>query len=290
MSEYVIVTDSAGDIPQSMVEEYDLSVLPLRFHFGEATYEDHPDRRAMPIEAFYDYLRAGEMPTTSAVNVGDFHDAMRPVLESGKDVLVLAFTSALSTTYQSAVIAAEELQEEFPERKVLVVDTLCASLGQALLVWYAANMQKEGKSIEEVRDWAEAHKGDVISWFTVNDLHHLKRGGRISATTAVVGSMLQIKPILHVSDEGKLVSMSKARGRAAALKGVVDTIMEKAEPKQDQMIFICHSDCLEEAQKVGEMLKEKGLAKAVEYGFIGPVIGAHTGPGTIGVFAMGTER
>ena len=290
MSEYVIVTDSAADLTAEMVEELGVVVQPLRFTFGENTYEDHPDRRAMPIVDFYDRLRAGEMATTSAVNVGDYHDALRPILESGKDVLVLAFTSGLSTTYQSAVIAAEELQEEFPERKIAVVDTLSASRGEALLVWYAAKMQKEGKSLEEVRDWVEANKLNLLHWFTVNDLHHLKRGGRISATTAVVGSMLQIKPILHVDNEGKLISMSKARGRAAALKGVVDTIVERAEPKQDQMVFICHSDCLEEARKVGEMLKETGLAKAVEYGYIGPVIGAHTGPGTIGVFALGTER
>ena len=290
MSEFVIMTDSAADLPEALVREMEVEVMPLRFTIEGETYEDHPDRRAMPIETFYDRLRQGQMATTSAVNVGDYHDALKPILESGKDVLVLAFSSGLSTTYQSAVIAAEELAEEFPERKIAVVDTLCASLGEGLLVWHAAQMKKAGKSLEEIRDWAEANKLHLCHWFTVDDLHFLKRGGRVSAATAVVGSMLQIKPVLHVDNEGHLISMSKARGRAASLKSVADKIVELSDPKQDQMIFICHSDCLEEAKGVGERLKAAGLAREVVYNHIGPVIGAHTGPGTVGVFCLGPER
>ena len=290
MSEYVIITDSAADLTAEMVEELGVIVQPLRFTFGENTYEDHPDRRAMPIETFYDRLRAGETATTSAVNVGDYHDALRPVLEAGKDALIISFSSALSTTYQSGVIAAEDLMEEFPGRKVYVVDTLSASLGQAMLVELAARMKNEGKSLEETRDWVEAHKMNVFAWVAVNDLFHLKRGGRVSATTAVVGSMLQIKPIIHVDNEGRLINVGKARGRAASLKHIADKALELADPKQDQEVYIVHSDCLDEAEKVGDMLKEAGLAKDVIYNMIGPVVGAHTGPGTIGVFAMGTER
>ena len=290
MNDFVIVTDSAADLTNELVQELEVTVLPLRFTFDGETYEDHPDRRAMPIEEFYDRLRKGQMATTSAVNVGDYHDTLRPILESGKDVLVMAFTSALSTTYQSAVIAANELSEEFPERKVIVVDTLCASLGEGLMVWYAAQMKKEGKSMEEIAQWVEENKLHMLHWVAVNDLHHLKRGGRVSATTAVVGSMLQIKPIIHVDNEGRLVNVGKARGRGASLKQVADKVIALAGDQKDQMVFICHSDCLDEAKTVGEMLKAAGLAKDVVYGFIGPVVGAHTGPGTIGVFALGTER
>lgn len=290
MSEFVIVTDSAADLPDELVREMGVEVVPLRFTIDGQTYEDHPDRRDMPIEEFYDRLRAGQMGSTAAVNVGEYHDALRPILESGKDVLVLVFSSGLSTTYQSAVIAAEELREAFPERTIAVVDTLCASLGEGLLVWHAVNLKKAGKSLEEVRDWAEANKLNLCHWFTVNDLHFLKRGGRVSAATAVVGSMLQIKPVLHVDNDGHLINMSKARGRAASLKSLADKTMELADPKQGQMIFISHSDCLEDAKAVGERLKEEGLARDVVYNHIGPVIGSHTGPGTVAVFCLGTER
>ena len=290
MSEFVIVTDSAADLSEALVREMGVVVIPLRFTIEGETFEDHPDRRDMPIEEFYDRLRQGQMATTSAVNVGDYHDALRPILESGKDVLVLAFTSGLSTTYQSAAIAAEELAEEFPERKIAVVDTLCASLGEGLLVWHAVNLKKEGKSLEEIRDWVEANKLHLIHWVAVDDLNHLKRGGRISATTAFVGGMLSIKPIIHVDNEGKLINVGKARGRAASLKQVADKVLELSDPKQGQTIFISHSDCLADAQVIGERLKAAGLASQVFYNHIGPVIGAHTGPGTVAVFALGTER
>ncbi len=290
MCEFSIVTDSAADLPDELVREMGVEVIPLRFTIDGQTYEDHPDRRDMPIKEFYDRLRAGQMGSTAAINVGDYHDALRPILESGRDVLVLAFSSGLSTTYQSAVIAAEELREEFPERTIAVVDTLCASLGEGLLVWHAVNLKKEGKSLEEVRDWVEAKKLNLIHWVAVDDLNHLKRGGRISATTAFVGGMLSIKPIIHVDNEGKLINVGKVRGRMASLKSVADKVLELAEPKQGQMIFISHSDCLEDAEVIGERLKAEGLAREVVYNHIGPVIGSHTGPGTVAVFGLGTER
>ena len=194
MSEYVIVTDSSADLSAELVEQLELSILPLAFILKGKTYRDYPDRREMPIGAIYTSLREGEMVTTAAVNVAEYQAHLEPILAAGKDVLVLAFSSGLSTTCNSARIAAQELAEAYPERKILVVDTLCASLGQGLLVWYAARMRQSGKSIEEVRDWAEANKLHLCHWFTVDDLHFLKRGGRVSAATAVVGTMLQIKP------------------------------------------------------------------------------------------------
>lgn len=290
MSEYAIVTDSAADMDAAMAQELGVTVLPLSFTIEDHTYEDHPDRRDMPIETFYAKLRAGKMATTSAVNVAQFTDAIEPLLQAGKDVLVLAFSSGLSTTYNSSAIAVEELRERYPERKVFTVDTLCASMGQALLVWHAVRLQREGKTIEEVRDWTEANKLRLCHWVAVDDLAHLKRGGRISATTAFVGGMLNIKPIIHVDDEGHLINVGKVRGRRASLERLVDELGKRIEHPEDQTIFISHSDCLEDAKVVGEGAKARFGVKDVVYGYIGPVIGAHTGPGTVALFFLGTER
>ena len=289
MNNYVIVTDSAGDLPQELVEQLGVVVMPLRFTIDGETFEDHPDRRDMPVEMFYDKLRQGKMPTTSAVNVGDYKDKLEPILAGGQDVLILSFSGAMSTTYQSAVIAAQELEEEFPGRRAVAVDTLSASLGQGLLVWYACQHKAAGESMDQVRDWVEEHKLNVLHWIAVDDLGHLKRGGRISAATAVVGGMLSIKPIIHVDDEGRLVSVGKARGRAGALKQLVEEITKRADP-MGQTVFISHSDCLADAQSVGESLKANGVATNVVYGVIGPVVGSHTGCGTLAVFALGRER
>ena len=290
MSNYRIVTDSAADMSAAMVEESGVTVLPLCFTMEEESYEDHPDRRAMPIEEFYRRLREGKMATTSAVNVSQYIDVLEPMLQAGEDVLVLAFSSGLSPTYNSSAIAVAELREKYPERKIFTVDTLCASLGQGLLVWQAAALQKAGRSLEEVRDWAEANKLKLCHWVAVDDLAHLKRGGRISATTALVGGMLSIKPIIHVDNEGHLINVGKVRGRAASLKHLVDEMEKRVTNPREQIIFISHSDCLEDARVVGEEVKRRFGVKDVVYNHIGPVIGAHTGPGTVALFFMGTER
>ena len=261
MPDYVILTDSSADLSAEMVREAGVTVLPLSFTIQGGTYQNTPDNREMDPALFYDMLRAGELATTSAVNVAAYTEAVEPLLQAGKDVLILAFSSGLSTTCNSAEVAAEELREQYPQRKLYVVDTLCASLGQGLLVWLAAREQKKGRSIEEVRDWAEAHKQAVCHQFTVQDLKFLKRGGRITATTAVLGSMLQIKPLLHVDQEGKLTAVGKARGRHAALKALVD-----------------------------EMVRERFGTRDIRINYIGPVIGAHSGPGTLALFYLGTER
>ena len=292
MSEYVIVTDSSADLSAELVEQLELSILPLAFMLKGKTYRDYPDRREMPIGAIYTSLREGEMVTTAAVNVAEYQAHLEPILAAGKDVLVLAFSSGLSTTCNSARIAAQELSEAYPERKILVVDTLCASLGQGLLVWYAARMRQSGKSIEEVRDWAEANKLHLCHWFTVDDLHFLKRGGRVSAATAVVGTMLQIKPVLHVDNEGHLINMAKARGRKAALKALVDHMEQTAIDPAGQTVFISHGDCLEDAQFVAQEVSQRfGIPlERIVLNEIGPVIGAHAGPGTVALFFLGKER
>ena len=290
MSEYVLITDSSADLSQEMVQELGVTVLPLSFTIQGKTYRNYPDNREMDLPLFYDMLRAGELATTSAVNVAEYTQAVEPILQEGKDVLILAFSSGLSSTYQASVLAAGELREEYPDRKIYTVDTLCASLGQGLLVYLAAQEQRKGKSIEEVRDWAEETKLHLCHQFTVDDLHFLKRGGRISATTAVVGSMLQIKPVLHVDNEGHLINIGKARGRQASLKALVDKMEKKVTEEGRKTVFISHGDCRKDAVTVADMVRERFGTQDIRINFVGPVIGAHSGPGTLALFYLGTER
>ncbi|MEG1858650.1 MAG: DegV family protein [Pseudoflavonifractor sp.] len=290
MSEYTIFTDSSADLSAELVKELGVSVLPLTFTIKGQTHENYPDNREMDPKAFYKMLREGEMATTAAVNVGDYTEMLEPTLKAGRDVLILVFSSGLSATYQSACVAAEELSAKYPDRKIYPVDTLCASLGQGLLVWHAARQKKAGKTLEEVRDWVEENKLHLCHWFTVDDLHFLKRGGRISAATAVVGSMLSIKPVMHVDDGGHLVNVTKARGRAASLTALVDRMEETAIDPAGQTVFISHGDCLDEAKKVAEDVKRRFGVKTVVINYVGPVIGAHSGPGTMALFFLGSKR
>ena len=288
MSDFTIVTDSSADLPAGLVQELGVEVIPLAFTIQGKTYRNYPDDREMDPKAFYQMLRSGEVATTSAANAFEFTSAVEPILQAGRDVLILAFSSGLSTTCQSAQLAAQELSEKYPERKVYVVDTLAASLGQGLLVWLAAQEKNEGRDIEEVREWVEENKLRLCHWFTVVDLHFLKRGGRISAATAVVGTMLSIKPVLHVDNEGHLINVGKARGRAASLTALVDKMEETAIDVDT--VFISHGDCLADAEKVKAMVEERFGTQKVVINHIGPVIGAHAGPGTLALFFLGTQR
>ena len=290
MASYVIVTDSSADLSAQMAEEAGVQVLPLRFTVEGQTYYNWPDNREMDPRVFYRVLREGEVATTAAVNISQYLDMLEPILQSGTDVLVLSFSSGLSATYDSSRLAAEELREKYPQRKIFAVDTLCASLGQGLLVWHAAQLKDQGKSIEEVRDWVEENKLHLCHQFTVDDLHFLKRGGRISATTAVVGTMLKIKPVLHVDDGGKLVNIGKARGRKASLKALVDRMEETAIDPAGQTVFISHGDCMEDAEYVAGLVKERMGVQDVRINYVGPVIGAHSGPGTLALFHLGSRR
>ena len=290
MRDYILMTDSCCDMDPKLAEELGLTVLPLTLDMGGRSYRNYLDGRELPFQDFYSRVRAGELATTSAISVGDFEAAMRPVLESGKDILCLSFSSALSTTYQSAVIAAREMAEAVPEGRVYVVDTLCASLGQGLLVYLCAQQKRAGKSLEELRDYAEATKGSICHWFTVDDLNHLKRGGRINAATALFGSMLSIKPVLHVDDGGYLVAVSKARGRKASLTALVDRMEQTAIDPRSQTVFISHGDCLEEAEFVAGEIRRRLGVEDIRINYIGPVIGNHAGPGTMALFFLGTKR
>ena len=290
MSEFVLMTDSSADLSQKMVQELGVTVLPLSFTIQGKVYRNYPDNREMDLPLFYDMLRAGELATTSAVNVAEYTQAVEPILQEKKDVLILAFSSGLSSTYQASVLAAEELREKYPDRKIYTVDTLCASMGQGLLVYLAVQEQRKGRSIEEVRDWAESTKLHLCHQFTVDDLHFLKRGGRISATTAVVGSMLQIKPVLHVDNEGRLINIGKARGRQASLKALVDKMEKTVTEEGKKTVFISHGDCRKDAVAVADMVRERFGTQDIRINYVGPVIGAHSGPGTLALFYLGTER
>ena len=289
MRDFVIMTDSCCDMPAPLVDELGIVVLPLSVLLGEDSFKNYLDGREIGFKEFYDQVRGGAMPTTSAVSVGDFEDAMRSVLSQDKDILCLNFSAALSTTYQSAVIAAESMKEEFPEATVRVLDTACASLGQGLLVYLCARKKMDGKSLEEVYQYAEDTKLHIAHWFTVDDLNHLKRGGRVSAATALVGTMLSIKPILHVDNEGRLINVGKARGRKASLLMLADEF-EKHVMDPSLPVFISHGDCEEDAKFVAAEVEKRTGAKTMVINYVGPVIGAHTGAGVIALCFAAKER
>ena len=284
---YRIVTDTCCDFPQEMYKELDLAVVSLTVTYNGTDYNTYTEQW---LKEMFDGLRKGADAKTCAVNPEGWRSVIEPELKQGKDVLVMAFSSGLSTTYQSAVIAAEELKEEYPERTIHVVDTLCASLGQGLLVYYACQKRDEGLSLQELTQWVEDNKLHLCHWVTVDDLMYLKRGGRVSATTALMGSMLQIKPIIHVDDAGKLINVGKARGRKASLDTVVNKMVETQIPGANDTVFICHGDCLEDAQYVEKVLKEQHGVKNVFIYYVGAVIGSHSGPGTIALFFLGEKR
>jgi DegV family protein with EDD domain len=270
-----------------MLQKLGVTTVSLSVLFQGQTRADSVDAG---IKEFYDGLRAGEVATTSAVNPDGWTNVIEPALEAGQDALVLAFSSGLSTTYQSAVIAATELMEKYPQRKVYVVDTLCASLGQGLLVWYACQKRDAGMELNELADWVETTKWNLCHWFTVDDLKYLKRGGRISAATALVGTMLNIKPVLHVDDEGHLVSVSKVRGRKTSIEALAQQMEKLGFADQNDAAFICHGDCLEDAQHLAKIIKERCGVKEVFIGYTGAVIGSHSGPGTLALFFLGQHR
>lgn len=290
MSDYVVFTDSCADLGSPMVAELGLEIIPLTFTMDGKDYENWPDGRDMGFADFYAGLRGGSMSSTSQVNRSTFIDAFTPFLKDGKDVLYLAFSSGLSGTAESAMLAAKDLSEQFKANKVVVVDTLAASLGQGLLVWHAMQLKRAGKNIDEVAKWAQDNKLNLAHWFTVDDLNFLKRGGRVSGAQALLGTMLGIKPVMHVDDTGHLIPMHKVRGRKQSLKALVDHMQETATDPKKQMVFISHGDCLEEAEQLAEDIKARLGVKDIYINFIGPVIGSHSGPGTMALFFFAKKR
>lgn len=289
MNKYKITTDSTSDLPFSFLKENDIELLPLTFRIDGQEFEGDKE---FDVKAFYNKMREGAMPTTSQVTPTIAVEKFKKILDQGYDILHIAFTSGMSGSYNSSRLAASELQEEYPDRKIIVVDSLSASLGEGLLVYKAVNLKNQGYSIEELRDWLEENKLHLCHYVTVDDLNHLYRGGRISKATAIIGSIIGVKPIIHVDNDGKLIPIGKARGRKQSLNTLVSymkTLTEGYEEKND-IIFISHGDCEEDARYLADKIKkELGYDKFL-FNYIGPTIGSHAGPNTIALFFMGKER
>ena len=284
---YQIITDSCCDFTKEMYEKLGLAVVPLMVNFRGQTF---PDRNDESLKDMYAGLRAGEVATTSAANPGQWQELMEPYLQKGEDLLVLAFSSGLSTTYQSASMAADELRTMYPDRTISVVDSLCASLGEGLLAYYACKKRDEGMPLRELTQWLLDNRLHLCHWFTVDDLMYLKRGGRVSAATAIVGTMLSIKPVLHVDNEGHLINVGKARGRKASIQAMAKKVAELGAGFDNATMFISHGDCPEDAEYLAGLLKEQYGVKEVYINYVGAVIGSHSGPGTLALFFLGEHR
>ena len=289
MRQYLISTDTTADLTDDFVRENSIDIHTLFYAFGEQLYGPGNE---MPVKEFYTRMRNGEMPTTMACNPEDVAKIFKKRVAEGYDILHIAFSSGLSGTYNSCCIAAEELREEYPERKILVIDSLAASLGQGLLVYLAQRKKEAGEDMETVAAWTEAHKKNIVHLFTVDDLNHLYRGGRVSRTTAVLGGMLNIKPVLHVDDEGKLIPIGKVRGRKKSIMELVSLMDKKIGSYRESCdtVFISHGDCLEDAEFLADKVRQKYHIRTEIINYVGAVIGAHSGPGTLALFFLGDER
>lgn len=287
MRDYIITVNSTVDTGKEWLEERNVPVIPLKYTIDG---QEYTDMYGLSDKEFFQKLREGKMSVTSQINPEEAKEMLEPYVKEGKDVLHLAFSSALSGTCNSMKIAAEELQEEYPEAKVIVVDTLCACMGEAMLLYYALKQKEAGKTIEEVAQWVEENKLHVCHNVTVDDLFHLHRGGRVSKTAAVLGTMVKVKPIIHMDDNGALQVIGKERGRKKSLHKIVDMAVERSKGWENEIIMITHGDCLEDAEYVAKLVREKMGVENVFIHNIGTVIGSHTGPGVVATFCMGNKR
>ena len=287
MRDYVITVNSTVDVPKLWLEERHVPVVALKYTIDGETYTD---MEGLTAKEFFEKLREGKMSVTSQVNPEEAMEALEPFVKEGKDILNFGNSSALSGTLNSMRLAGEMLEEKYPEAKVIVVDTLCACMGEALLLHKALQKKAEGKTIEEVAKWTEENKLHICHNVTVDDLNHLHRGGRVSKTTAVLGTLVQIKPIIHMDNEGKLQVIGKERGRKKSLNKIVDMAVKQSEGWENDLIMITHGDCIEDAEYVAQLVREKMGVENILINNIGTVIGSHTGPGVVAVFCMGNER
>ena len=288
---FAIVTDSSSNLTEEMIDRFDLSILPLTFMVDGEEYRSYLKGEKTDLSQFYAMMREGEVITTSLPNLQESRETIEALLKDGRDVLYLGFSSGLSGTYQAIELLLAELAGLYPDRTVCSVDTLAASGGEGLLVYYAAKMRDEGATVEAVRDWVEDHKLHLAHWFTVDDLMFLFRGGRVSRTAAWAGTVLNIKPVMHVDDEGHLIPLEKVRGRKKSLKALVDHMEQTADaPVADQTVFITHGDCLEDAEYVADLVRERFGVTDIMINWVDPVIGAHSGPGTMALFFLASQR
>lgn len=285
----IIITDSCSDLPLEYVRKRDLPILSFTFNYmGEDRKDDLG--QTLSYTDFYNGIREGHMSTTSQVNSHTYVDFFRPYVELGKPIIYMCFSSALSGSYNNAVMARQMLLEEYPEASISIIDTLSASMGQGLLVHLALELRDQGFGYKEIIEWIENNKRRLAHWFTVDDLEHLRRGGRLSGAAAFIGSILSIKPILHVDSEGRLVPVSKVKGRKKSLKSLLEKMQETAVNPEQQTIFISHGDAPEDANYLADMLRDQLGVKNILINHIGPVIGSHSGPGTVALFFFATQR
>ena len=287
MRDYIITVNSTVDLPKEWLAERGVPVAPLKYTIDGETYTD---MEGLSAKEFFAKLREGKMSVTSQVNPEEAAAMLEPYIKEGKDVLHLGFSSGLSGTLNSMRIGAEMLQEKYPDAKIIVIDTLCACLGEGILLYYALKEKAKGKTIEEVAQWAEENKLHVCHNVTVDDLNHLHRGGRVSKTTAVLGTLVQIKPIIHMDDNGTLQVIGKERGRKKSLNKIVDMAVEQSKGWENDIVMITHGDCIEDAEYVAKLVREKMDIDNILINNIGTVIGSHTGPGVVAVFCMGNKR
>lgn len=290
MNEYVIISDSTGDLTPALIEEAGVHIIPMEFTVDGENHRNWPDERELSSDAFYEKLRGGATSTTAQVNSATYCDWAKPFLDAGKDVLFLVFSSGLSGSFHSSTLAVEELRESYPDRKIVTVDTRAAAMGEGLLVFYAALEQKKGRTLEEVAAWVTENRDHLCHWFTVDELSYLRRGGRLSSTGAVVGTMLNIKPVLHVDLDGHLIAMEKVRGRRQSLDAMVKHLDQTIWDDHSPIVFIAHGDCREDAEYVADKIRGTHGIERVEFGRVGPVIGSHTGPGIMTLFFLGSEK
>lgn len=290
MRKFIIITDSCVDLPAKIAEEFELVVIPLNLLVNNKVYNNYLDEREISFKEFYDLLRSNVIPQTSQINPSKFLEIFTPYLENDYDILSISFSSALSGTYQSSVIAKDELILKYPNRNIITIDSKCASMGQGLLLTYAANLKKNGHSLSEVAKWVEDNKTNICHLFTVGDLNHLRRGGRLSYAKALLGTILKIKPLLHVNIEGKLVQTSSTRGRKQALNLMVERMKNTIINPQEQTIYISHGDCEGEVIELVKIIKDEIGVKNIIYNYVGPVIGSHSGLNTVAIFYLGNDR
>jgi len=290
MKDYVIYTDSCADLSPEMLTELDVKVQNMHFRLNYQEYLCTVDEEQLRFREFYEQLRQGGIASSGQVSLAEYMDTFSPVLAEGKDILYIGFSSGLSGTVNAARLAANELEDRFPANRIRVVDSLSASMGQGLLVWHAAMMRRQGNNLDEVADWAEANKLRMVHWFTVDDLNFLRRGGRLSGTTAFVGTVLNIKPLLHFDDLGHLSVVYKIRGRRKSLLAMADEMEKSACEPQNQTIFVSHGDCPEDAQFLANEIRKRFGVKEIHINFIGPIVGSHSGPGTVALFFLASDR
>ncbi len=290
MNNYIIVTDSCSDLPVEIIKKYNIKVYPMEYVINNTTYHNNPDHSELPLEEFYSMLKKGASGSTSQISPANFIKFFKPILEEGKDILYIAFSSALSGTYNSSLVAKAILKNDYKERQIECVDTLTASTAEGKLVYEACLNKEKGLTLKENAQDILNKRLSVSVWFTVDDLNCLKRGGRLSATSAFLGTLLSIKPVLHVSNEGKLVPINKCRGRKASLLKLFERLKDTGVDIENDTIFISHAACQDDANRVEEKIRNELNAKNVVISTIGPVIGMHSGPGTFLITFFATQR